>query len=148
MILINWTNSQPTKQDFHYAKFGPRLGAFLVDALIGVPIGFGIYLAIGSPFADDRQVGALIAFPIFVLKAWRQSTHGQSIGQSLFGIGIMGAESKNYFSAFVRNSLSFGLMAIPFLNALNVAFILFSKEKRGIHDRVAKTWVIVTRDKK
>jgi uncharacterized RDD family membrane protein YckC len=142
---INWTNTEKVSEDTAYAKFSSRLGAFVIDALIGVPIGFGIYLAIGSSFVDERQVGALIAFPIFALKAWRQSTHGHSIGQSVLGIGIAGTETKNSFSAIVRNFLSFGLMAIPFLNALNVLVILFSKDKRGLHDRVAKTWVIATK---
>lgn len=143
---INWVSSQPIATPNTYTKFFPRFGAFVIDCLVGLPIGFGAYMvlsvALGDVPTDDTVTGAFIAAPVFILKAWRQSTHGQSIGQSALKMSVVSVDGKNNFAAWVRNLLAFGLMAIPFLNAINVIVILVSKDKRGIHDRIAGTWII------
>jgi len=140
--LIPWSEKSITKEPLSAASLWSRSSAFLIDALIGLPIGLILYLMFGANVSDERVIGLIIAAPIFFIKALRQSVSGQSFGQSALKISVASLQPRNNSEAIMRNLVAFVLMAVPFMNALNAISIYFSKSNQGLHDKVAKTWVI------
>jgi uncharacterized RDD family membrane protein YckC len=140
--LIPWSEKSITEEPLSTASLWSRSSAFLIDALIGLPIGFIIYLMFGANVSDERVIGLIIAAPIFFIKAVRQSVSGQSFGQSALKISVASLQPRNNSEAIMRNLVAFVLMAVPFMNAINAIVIYASKSKQGLHDKVAKTWVI------
>lgn len=139
------------------AGFWIRLSAYLVDDLVaGALIIMAISLAraavrlgeavAGAPEgqADPLRTVAWVSLPVIVsglyqtlFVGWR----GQTPGKILFRLKIIrtnGAEV-GYGRAFVRwlgRILSFLLFGMGFL------MIAFTKEKQGLHDKIAKTSVV------
>jgi uncharacterized RDD family membrane protein YckC len=140
--LIPWSEKSITEEPLSTASLWSRSSAFLIDALIGLPIGFILYLMFGANVSDERVIGLIIAAPIFFIKAVRQSVSGQSFGQSALKISVASLQPRNNSEAIMRNLVAFVLMAVPFMNAINAIVIYASKSKQGLHDKVAKTWVI------
>jgi uncharacterized RDD family membrane protein YckC len=141
--LTLWTNNKKISNAPKFAGFWIRFGAFIIDAIIGGIVG----LIFSIPFeslstSSDRALGVFMGFFIFLIKALFQANRGQSIGQSVFKLGVAGTKKRNYFDALLRNSVALILMAIPFLNAINALITGVSDKKQGLHDRAAKTWVV------
>jgi uncharacterized RDD family membrane protein YckC len=148
-----------TAQPLLYGGFFRRLGAFVIDcvaifffaALVAVMalIGYKVGLA-----AHGRSISWDNAPPlmIFLTFGWSllatayfvvfHGMEGKTIGKWLCGLRVVGSDRQaiSYRCALLRwiGSFGFGCATI----GLSFLWILWSPEKRGWHDFLARTWVI------
>lgn len=118
-----------------------RLKAVLIDDLISfIPIVLIVY---DNPFVRHLGFIALVFF--IMMQVWLLSTKGQTLGKRMLRIRIVqvGTDSNGGFKTNVLYRAIPGtiLIAIPFVNLVNALFI-FRKDRRCIHDFIAKTQVI------
>jgi len=142
-----------------YGGFWRRLGAFMIDlvmifllcSVMGVMayVGYKVGLA-----AHYRRVSLGNASPLVVLLAFAwvflttayfvvfHGMDGQTIGKSVFHLRVVGAAQQriSYRRAALRWLGTFGLGVASI--GVSLLWILWSREKRGWHDYLARTWVI------
>lgn len=136
-----------------------RASAGFFDSLfIGIPLNiffgisiflFGVIPGGGNTAANVLMYLAYLAIGVgyhlyFIVNK------GATPGKDLYGLKVIDVESRNntnYKRGFIREFVNRGLVGIPILGGLllviNFFVILFSKNKRGIHDKLAKTQVVV-----
>jgi uncharacterized RDD family membrane protein YckC len=124
------------------ASFGSRFGAFVIDLLIGLPIGFFLLVPLFSANSSERTFGFAMMIPVFAMKFIFQLNNGQSLGQRVARIKVLSGTNLSVSQVFIRNLVALVLMAIPGLNAVNALVIIFSNQKQGIHDYAANTRVV------
>jgi uncharacterized RDD family membrane protein YckC len=144
--------------DLRWGGFFRRLIAFILDliviflmcVLMGLMayIGYKVGLA-----AHDRGVSLENAGPLmlvltfgwaFLATAYFVVFHGmdgKTVGKWLLGLRVISAGQApvTYRQALLRWLASI-VVTVPL--GIGVLWILFSSEKRGWHDRIARTWVI------
>lgn len=153
------------------AKPGIRIGAVLLDGLFyilltipGFVLSFGLFAAMivasGETSGDKTNLngGDVIAILILllgmflptVINAILISKSGQTIGKKMVGIRMVDqntGQPAGFLQGFLLRSLVFqlitGLPAIGFLIALADIFFLFTEGHQTLHDRLAKTRVVV-----
>ena len=141
-----------------WGGFFRRVAAFILDAVIvlllamlmGIMsfIGYKVGLAAHNRIVSVGNAGPLVLFLtfgwIFLATAYFVVFHGmdgKTIGKWLFGLRVISAGQTpvTYRQAFLR-WLACIVVTIPL--GIGVLWILFSREKRGWHDSIARTWVI------
>jgi uncharacterized RDD family membrane protein YckC len=142
-----------------YGGFWRRLGAFIVDlamifllcavmaamAYVGYKVGLaahnrGVSLGNASPLVVLLTLaGLFLTTAYFVLF---HGMDGQTIGKVVFHLRVVGADRQriSYRRALLRwlGTVGLGMASI----GLSLVWILWSREKRGWHDFLARTWVI------
>jgi uncharacterized RDD family membrane protein YckC len=142
-----------------YGGFWRRVGAFIVDlaviflltALMAVMafIGYKVGLAAHDRSISLANAAPLVAFLtfacVFLATVYFVVFHGMdgtTIGKSLLGLRVVAADqsSINYRRALLRwvGLVGFGCLTI----GVSFLWIMWSREKRGWHDFLARTWVI------
>lgn len=149
-----------------YASWGARLGAYLLDGLIGVAVAIipfiigGIIIGTTSTTSTDANGyttmtgGNPLAFVflaigyIFIIAftiwnyVFRQGRKGQSLGKKIVGIQVVRVENGQFLgagTAFLRLIMSSILGGICFLNYL---WPLWDDKKQAWHDKVVGSVVI------
>jgi len=134
--------------------FGPRLGAYLIDAVILFVVTFVIMFPlaligalIGSKVgfigALFSLVGWLLGMAVsigYLLVPWARV--GVTPGKRLLGLKVVsgdGTEPLGYAKAALR---IVGYMASGFLFCAGFIMIAFTKDNRGLHDMIADTKVV------
>lgn len=144
--------------DARWGGFFRRLAAFIVDlvaigllcALMGLTtyIAYKVGLAAHGRAVALENAGPLMLFLTFgwafLATAYFVVFHGmdgKTIGKSLLGMRVVsaGLAPVGFRQAFLR-CLALAVVTAPL--GIGVLWILFSREKRGWHDRIARTWVI------
>ena len=142
-----------------YGGFWRRLGALIIDlvmiCLLFAVMGVMAYVAYKVGLAaHDRKVsfgnvtplmafltfgGILLASAYFVVF---HGMSGQTIGKSVLRLRVIGSEQERitYGRALLRwiATIGFGLLSF----GVSLLWIIWSREKRGWHDYLARTWVI------
>ena len=142
-----------------YAGFWRRLGAFIIDvvmiSLVCALMGVMAYVAYKVGLAaHDRKVSfgnaaplmAFFTFGVVLLaSAYFVVFHGmsgQTIGKSVLRLRVIGSEQERitYRRALLRwiATIGFGLLSF----GVSFLWIIWSREKRGWHDFLARTWVV------
>ena len=142
-----------------YGGFWRRLGAFFIDLIVIFLLSMlmAIMAYIGYKVglrAHQRNLSFSNAAPLLVLLTSAcvflasvyfilfHGMDGQTIGKALFGLRVVGPDQGpiNYRRALVRwiGAIGFGCLTI----GLSFLWIMWSGEKRGWHDFLARTWVI------
>ncbi len=142
-----------------YGGFWRRLGAFVIDlamifllctvmavmAYVAYKVGLaahnrGVSLGNASPL-----VVLLTMAGVFLTTAYFVVFHGmdgQTIGKLVFHLRVVGADRQpiSYRRALLRwlGTVGLGMASL----GLSLLWILWSREKRGWHDFLARTWVI------
>ena len=144
--------------DVRWGGFFRRLVAFIVDLIVlflfcmlmgwmGY-IGYKVGLSAHDRFVSLENAGPLVLFLslgwAFLTTAYFVVFHGmdgQTVGKWLLGLRVIGAGKVpvSYRQAFLR-WLATIVVTIPL--GIGIFWILLSGEKRGWHDRIARTWVI------
>ena len=141
-----------------WGGFFRRAAAFVVDLLILVVFSYALfYLAhVGYSVglaAHDQSLSAdnLELFLLFLSAGWiglvtgyfvlLHGMEGRTVGKWLFGLRVVGArqERVTYNQALVR---WIGSLISAIFFGLGFLWVLLSREKRGWHDFLARTWVI------
>lgn len=124
-----------------------RIGAFLIDALL-------ISLVLVLPAAllswiVIRSGGAMnwiariwnVTFLLFLVGLLvRDGWKGRSTGKLIMGLELKRGDGRRvgYGTSALRNLT----MILPFLNLVEIAFVLFSEGGRRLGDRIARTIVV------
>lgn len=118
------------------AATGPRLAAFLVDALASALIAalFAPHKSGATSFAD-RLPGSWSLLPLAVDYLVGMLVAGRTLGMYLFGLRIIRVErpvAVDPLRAVLRTALLF----------LLVPAVVFDRDGRGLHDRLTDTAVV------
>lgn len=124
-----------------YAGAPRRLAAWLIDALIlGVPLGIAHFFLL-----SDEKVEALgtIATTVYYTLTWSRFGGGKTVGMRLLGIRVvsMNGEPIDLWRALMR---AVALAVSIAVLLLGVALVLVDKKKQGLHDKIARTYVVRT----
>jgi uncharacterized RDD family membrane protein YckC len=144
--------------EIRWGGFFRRVFAFLVDAvmvlLLSAAMGLLAYVGYKVGLAAyGRSITWQRATPLFAFLTWGwiflitgyfvlfHGMEGQTIGKWLLGLRVVGLDRRmiTYRQAFLR-ALATLVAFAPF--GLGILWILWSPEKRGWHDFLARTWVV------
>jgi len=117
------TAEAPDKTE--YAGFWIRLGAMLIDIMLLVFVSWGL--------------AVLVYF--IGLWVWR----GQTLGQMATRIKVVRADGRP-MDLGVATLRFVGLLVCGLTLGIGFLFIVFDERKRGLHDRIAGTYVIPLRE--
>ena len=113
---------------------GPRLGAFVVDALASSLVAALFVHGRGSTFAD-KLPGSWSLIPLAVDYLLGSLLAGRTVGMYLFKLRLIRVDRSaavDPWRIFVRTLLLF----------LLVPALIFDRDGRGLHDRVTDTAVV------
>jgi len=147
----------PSSPETQWGGFFRRTWAFGLDVIIiaalSIVMGFMCYVGykVGLS-AHGRALTWEHSTPLIVLLTWASlglatgyfvifhGIGGKTIGKWLLGLRVVGAERSpiTYRRAFLRWLALVGFAPV----LLGFLWILWSREKRGWHDLLARTWVI------
>jgi uncharacterized RDD family membrane protein YckC len=133
------------------APRGTRLGAILIDALIGIAVGIpgGIVSGVLRLEGLGTVLAALPGLALWIYQMYLLSTTGQTIGKRSLGIRVVKIDGSpvNFVSAVVlRQWVPILVVLVPFLGLfiyLGGILMIFGDEQRTLHDRIAGTKVIL-----
>jgi uncharacterized RDD family membrane protein YckC len=147
----------PSISEIHWGGFFRRACAFVLDGIVILALSMIMFYMcyIGYKVGLSAHGRALTwerSTPFFVLFTWGwiglatayfvifHGLEGKTIGKWLLGLRVVGAERSavTYRRALLRwvGLVGFAPVLLGFL------WILWSREKRGWHDFLARTWVI------
>lgn len=127
------------EEDAELAGFGLRLLAYLLDAVL---FG-GLALATFLVTQDHLIAGAVnLAGVLVITVCWALA--GTSPGKRALGLVIVDAEGESRlgFACALKRAFGYLLSALP----LGAGFVMVAlgQDKRGLHDKIAGTWVYRT----
>lgn len=131
-----------------YAGFWPRVGAFFIDlAVIYVAVDLLIWIGYENPTKISADTEALLTLGAIILyHAVYVALHSTTFGKSRFGMRVINENGAEH----ITNMQGFGRAFAYLISSifLGIGFIMvgFNKQKRGLHDYIAKT--VVIRDKR
>ncbi len=166
-----WTAGPPVPPA-SYASWGSRLGALVLDSLLGfavalVPLAVGAAVAFADadidPVTDDISGVEALGFVImgigFVLalafdvwnRGLRTGRTGQSLGKKALGIRVVGKNTQQVIgraAGFGRWAITFAFGVVPYLGAciqlLDGLWPLWDEDNQALHDKVVTTVVVRT----
>ena len=118
------------------ASVGQRLGAWLVDAVVGILVGAaGLVLGVGF-------ITFLVVIGYAVIYLWMVATKGQSPGKMAVKIKIvrMDGSSLGFGGVLLREII--GKFVSGLVIYLGYIWILFDDKRQGWHDKIAGTYVV------
>jgi uncharacterized RDD family membrane protein YckC len=148
---------RPSTRETHWGGFFRRAWAFGLDAIVIAALSIVMFFMCYVGYkvglsAHGRPLSWEHSAPLIVLLTWAflglatayfvvfHSIGGKTIGKWLLGLRVVGAERSTitYRRAFLRwlGLVGFAPVLLGFL------WVLWSREKRGWHDLLARTWVI------
>lgn len=138
-----------TEQPIHFAGFGWRLLAVIIDLIVMFPI---IYLPLtyiyGPEYWDSRDViygtwDVILGYVLpFVATIWFWLKFKGTPGKMLLKLRVVDANSLGSLSMgqAIWRYFAYILAMIPFF--LGFLIIAFDKKHQGWHDKLSKTYVI------
>jgi uncharacterized RDD family membrane protein YckC len=138
---------------------GVRLSGAMIDGLaflaVCVPAIVGLVVEAGSLDSDPGAtllgggaVSVLGVLALFVYQSWRIANHGQSIGKAVVGTRIEGPDGgpPGWLHGVVLRTLVPAVIgSVPLLGGLFQLVdgaMVFSEDRRTLHDRIASTRVV------
>lgn len=118
------------------AGFAIRLGAFLLDLLV-----IGAVNTIVGLFTTGVLTVSIRMFVPLLYYAYFYSTSGQTLGKKALRLRVVRSDGQplNVYTGVLR---AIGLWASTFLLGIGYILVLFDKQKQGLHDKIANTFVI------
>lgn len=123
--------------------FGPRLVAYIIDAII-VGVVYWIITIVFALFGNDAltMLGSLLAFVFalgYYIYFW--GTSGQTPGKSVMKIKIVAVDgSAMSMGKAVMRLIGYVISGV--IIYLGFIWILFDANKQGWHDKIAGTYVV------
>lgn len=116
------------------ASAGPRLGAFLVDAIASSLVA-GLFTVSTHGSAADRFPGSWSLIPLALDYVVGMLVAGRTLGMNLFGLRVIRVDADKAvdpFRAVSRTVLLF----------LLIPAVIWDRDGRGLHDRFSDTAVV------
>jgi len=112
-----------------------RVGAYLLDALAASLVGYIAYLI------DGRTSTGVTVFELFFLInfciGWK---YGQTLGMIPLHLKVVTIEGKPLgWGRVIWRYIAF---TVSLFSIIGMVWILFDKESQGLHDKLAKTFVV------
>ncbi|MEM8997608.1 MAG: RDD family protein, partial [Acidobacteriota bacterium] len=129
----------PEEDEAELAGLGLRTLAYLLDAVLFGGLAFAAFLVTESSLVSSAVslLGAVV-----VVVCW--AVAGTSPGKRALGLTIVNSEGESRLgvATAVLRAVGYVASAVP----LGVGFLMvaFTKDKRGLHDKIAGTWVYRT----
>jgi len=116
------------------ASWGSRIGAIFIDWFVALGIALAL---VGSPEPGDQRFSLLVLFVFIVEYVVLLTTAGRTIGMAIFGLRVLPVRSNrlNIVRVLMRSVLL----------ALVVPAVIYDRDRRGLHDKAARTVVVRTR---
>lgn len=140
-----------------------RYWAAVIDGFIitipGLLLAFLIFALFGTSALFDQKYDpnvfrdtispVAISIIYFIYTVYFTTKNGATWGKDAYGLRVVkyrSTDSISYGKGFLRELIKTGVLLIPIVGGLisliNGLVIIFSRDKRGIHDRIAGTQVI------
>lgn len=137
--------------NYQYAGFWIRYAAIWLDGIIiGLPIHFAAAFLVGSLQIPSQRIpgsifstyDALVWLLTILITIFFIMQYGATPGKMFFGLKITkeGNEKIDFGTAIIREIIGKILDVITIL--LGFVLIAFDSKKQGLHDKIAKTYVI------
>ncbi len=138
------------KKQYRFAGFWMRLWAFLLDGLIVFSInGILIYPLIHWQGLQEETLwiftisGVLTTIVTFLYFILTTKFLSQTLGKRVFGLKVIAIGDKlSWPTVIFREGIGRFILQSFFFMQLLYLVVAFSKEKQGIHDMIADTYVI------
>lgn len=130
-----------------YGGFWIRLGASLIDSVIVFLILILLIYFFGAYWSEDLD--PIVGFILFIgYHVIFLSLYSATLGQKIYGLKVINKKTgqKIYFKRVLVRTLSY--LVSSALLGLGFLLIIWDKKKQTLHDKIAKTVVIKTQDKK
>jgi len=120
----------------------------LVDAIVGATVWFLLVVVLAVTASADLQlviVVSIIFVPVYALVvSLLFAIRGQSPGKIFGGLKIVRADGTDigFGRGILRESIGKMISLLPLVVPLGFLWVLFDKENRGWHDKIADTKVI------
>lgn len=128
------------ESDIRYPRLIRRVQASLFDAVILLSVFFGLGLAFASFEFPGELKAVIFALVVLMLEPGLVSMTGGTIGHHLLGLKIQNRQSGNKLNP-VMALVRFLLKSL--LGWLSFAFILVTKQRQAIHDKLSGSIVVV-----
>ena len=128
-----------------YAGFWVRFAALIIDGIsLGLPVLLGA-VGLGLLFQLDSTADTLQSLLFIVAVLFFVVRYGATPGKMYYGLKIIREDGSkpNLKTALIREIV--GKFVSGLLLNLGFFWVAFDKEKQGIHDKIAKTHVILTK---
>jgi uncharacterized RDD family membrane protein YckC len=140
--------------DLELAGAGVRLGAYIIDSILGTLVTIVLAVAIYLSLDNEAGPGAGIAWLIFLVSAsvliWFNVLYvirnGQSVAKKWLGIKVVRSDGspaslgRIFWLRNVVNSLITSIFGLYFFVD---SLLIFSDSRQCVHDRIADTIVVV-----
>lgn len=116
------------------ASWGSRVGAIFIDWFVALGVALAL---VGSPEPGDQRF-SLFVLLVFVFEyVVLLGAAGRTIGMAVFGLRVLpvGSSRLNLLRVLVRSVLL----------ALVIPAVIYDRDRRGLHDKAARTIVVRTR---
>lgn len=135
------------------ASTGRRLTAFLIDRLLGIFLILLLVFWLSGAVNLGEILDRFLIFLIFcfvlrplvspLINCFLTATFGGSLGKIIAGIKIVDNDGRkiSFWRAFFRNVV--GYMVSGVFLWLGFIWIIIDKQRRGWHDQIADTYVVV-----
>lgn len=126
----------------HYAGFGKRLAAYVIDVGVLAVFRGAMVLVFGYGILNGRDIiwfGSLFSMLYFILM--ESSASQASIGKQVMRIKVVDENGQrlDFSKAIIRNLMKMVSAAILLIGFI---MVLFDERKRALHDMVAHTFVV------
>jgi uncharacterized RDD family membrane protein YckC len=128
------------------ASAGRRFGGAVVDGLVFSPVYIGLTLAFPGAGIFDQALIRLVlpALLLIAYEAWMLvQFNGQTLGKKAMGTRVINPDGSAITVAqALKRALSRNLMAYTYILGPIDALMVYSDQRRTLHDRAAKTLVV------
>ncbi|MEK6984376.1 MAG: RDD family protein [Nanoarchaeota archaeon] len=127
----------------HYGGFWIRFLAAVLDALIiGIPVGILIF---GLLFATKMNIFMyIVQLAAIVFTIYMDGIKGGTPGKLILGLRIVN-EKGEYIGIPTAILRYIGKMLSAIILGIGYLMVAFTQKKQGLHDKIAKTFVIYLR---
>ena len=156
--LSDLEQSDGITSEYELASRWSRLGGAIIDAVIGMAVGFPIMYLTGAwekamagslPILDTIILGVYGFVMFALLHGYFLKNQGQTIGKKLVGIKIVSVDTKKILTLnkvlayrYLPVSVVTNIPVVGQFLALVDIFFIFGKNRRCVHDFIAGTRVI------
>lgn len=140
-------------RNFEFVGFGERFVARIIDTIAVLALFWGIAIVLGMIMFTTTQPDSpmlfywmLIIFALIIIVPRTyyiilHKLYGQTVGKKLLGIKVVktNGEPLTWSTAILRE---IGEIINAFTIGIGYLLIIFDKEKQGLHDKIANTYVV------
>ena len=116
------------------ASWGARIGAIFIDWFVALGVALAL---VGSPKPGDQRFSLLVLLVFIFEYVVLLSTAGRTIGMAILGLRVLpvGSNRLNVLRVLIRSVLL----------ALVIPAVIYDRDRRGLHDKAARTVVVRSR---